>query len=265
MAITNLDDWIGSAKQHCNWNKTATRTTVAMKFFSMQELAGSPGAGTLAGTSTTAGVVPVAGAAGYPAITAFAGAALGYCGGAFISNTVAGLINFYDRLWLGGAYAFTAATTTVTAPPSYSGRLPTGPDYNNLELWIETVTALTNQSIAVTYTNSGGTAAKSTGTVAVGTTTVGQCVGLPLASGDSGIQKIESVVTSVGTTGSFNVMVLRPLFSAYVQTAGEGRNYDFAATGLTQLFATSAIYAMVMAPAGTSSGTPYCDLTVASK
>ena len=44
--------------------------------------------------------------------------------------------------------------------------------------------------------------------------TLGKMFQLPLQAGDSGVQKIESVVVTNGTTamtaGNFNVLVLRP-------------------------------------------------------
>lgn len=48
MAITSRDGWFASAKQRALLYKTAARTTVAGGWFSMFELAGNPGAGTLA-------------------------------------------------------------------------------------------------------------------------------------------------------------------------------------------------------------------------
>ena len=75
MAITTLDGYIASAKQLVPWIKTAARTTVAAGWFSLFELAGNPGAGTLAGSSTTAGVVPDDTVAGFPSLSTFGGGA----------------------------------------------------------------------------------------------------------------------------------------------------------------------------------------------
>ena len=55
MAITTLDGLIAASKQLITWVKTATRTSIAAMWFSVFDLAGNPGAGTLAGTSTTNG------------------------------------------------------------------------------------------------------------------------------------------------------------------------------------------------------------------
>ncbi len=55
MAITTFDGFIAATKQYVSVAKTASRTSIAAAWFSVFDLAGNPGAGTLAGTSTTAG------------------------------------------------------------------------------------------------------------------------------------------------------------------------------------------------------------------
>lgn len=52
MAITSFDGFIAANKQYLSIAKTTARTTVATGWFNLFELAGNPGAGTLAGTST---------------------------------------------------------------------------------------------------------------------------------------------------------------------------------------------------------------------
>ena len=78
MAISTFDGFIASAKQYLSMMKTASRTTVATGWFSLFDLAGNPGAGVLAGTSTAAGVVPTDATAGCPIINAFGASAVGY-------------------------------------------------------------------------------------------------------------------------------------------------------------------------------------------
>lgn len=261
MAITTLDGYIASAKQKIAWSKTTTRTTVANGWYSLFDVAGQPGAGTLGGSSTTAGVVPTDATAGYPLINAFSGSN-GYLGKIEFANTVACRIALFDRLFLAGAYSFNS-NVTLSAQPSYSSRIPGGTDYTGLELWIETVTTFTgNLSVAVTYTNQGGTAAHTTGTVATGVAPViGRCLQLPLQAGDSGLQKVESVVASVASAGTFNVMVLRPLWSSRVIVANSGDVHDAIRTGLNEVWADSALYAMVCADS-TSSGLPECSFQI---
>jgi len=79
MAITTRDGYTAAAAgaQPIGICKTASRTSVAAIPFSVFDIAGNPGAGTLAGTSTAAGVVPTDATAGCPTIAAFAGSNIG--------------------------------------------------------------------------------------------------------------------------------------------------------------------------------------------
>jgi hypothetical protein len=266
VAITTLDGYIASAKQRVTWMKTASRTTIATFPFSLFELAGQPGAGTLAIGNTANGVVPTDATNGYPLINAFGGSNTGYLSKAEFASTVAGWIDVYDRVFAAGAYAFNA-NTTLASQPSYSGRVPGGTDFNGLQIWIEQVTAGTLvQNVAVTYTNQAGTTGRATGATAVpggAAATVGRCWQLPLAAGDSGVQKIETVVGSVASAGTFNVMVLRPIWSGRVQIANGGDVHELLRTGMPQLFDTSALYALI-APDSTSTGVPELMLEVAN-
>ena len=263
MAITTFDGFIAATKQYVSVAKTASRTSIAAAWFSVFDLAGNPGAGTLAGTSTTAGVVPTAATAGTPAINAFGGGATGYLAQVDFGSSVASRLKLFDMVFKAGAYTFNA-NVTLSAQPSYSARMPGGV-YEDTQIWIEAVTAFTgNLSIAVTYTNQAGTAARTTGTVALGIApTLGRMIQLPLQSGDSGVQKIESVVATVSTVGTFNVLVLRPLWSGRVKIANDGDVHDLAKTGMPVLFADSAIVIAVNADS-TATGIPEIELVIAN-
>ena len=261
--ITSLDSYIASAKQRVTWVKTASRTTIAAQWFSVFELAGSPGAGTLAGTSTTAGVVPTDATAGCPVLNAFGGSATGRISKIEYGNSVACRIAIFDMLFKAGAYSFNA-NQTLSSQPSYSARLP-GTDYKGLEIWVETVTAATgNQTWTVTYTDQDGNAGATTGAVGIGSApTLGRCWQLPLASGDSGVQKIESVVGGTGSAGTANILVLRPLWSGRVKVANDGEVHDLLRTGMPQVYTDSALIALVCADS-TSSGIPEMTIEVAN-
>lgn len=264
MTIATLDAYIASAKQQINLAKTAARTTIAAAWFSLFELAGNPGAGVLAGTSTAAGVVPDDTTAGFPAINAFGGAATGYLTTVDFGASVAMRMMVADCLFKAGAYSFNS-NVTLAAQPSFSARVPGGTDFTGTQIWIEAVTAFTgNLSVAVTYTNQAGATGKTTGTVALGVApTLGRLIQLPLAAGDSGVQKIESVVASVATVGTFNVLVLRPLWTGRVKIANDGDVHGLDKTGMPQVFATSALYLAVAADS-TSSGVPELQLEIAN-
>lgn len=263
MAISTVDGYVAAAKQLVPWKKTATRTTVANGWFSLFDVAGLPGAGTLAGSSTAAGVVPTDATAGCPPINAFGGGAKGYLSRVEFGSTVACRLRLYDLLFKAGAYAFNA-NTALSAQPSYSGRLP-NTDYKGLEIWVEQVTAATgNQAVNVTYTNEGGTGSRTTGAIGIGAApTVGRCWQLPLQSGDAGVQKIDNVAGSVATVGTFNVLVLRPLWTGRVIAANQGDLHDMLRTGLREIFADSALFGLVNADS-TSSGIPDIEAEVAN-
>lgn len=263
MAIASLDNYIAAAKQRVTWVKTAQRTTIAAFPFSLHELAGNPGAGTLAGGNTANGVVPTDADAGYPIISAFGASAVGYITKVEFANTVACWIDLYDRLFLAGAYAFNA-NVTLASMPSYSSRVPNA-DYGGLQIWVEQVTGATgNQAVSVGYTNQSGTTGRSTGAVGIGgAPTVGRAWQLPLQAGDSGVQAINSVTGSVATVGTFNVMVLRPLWSGRVQIANGGDVHELLRTGMPRVYENSALYALLAADS-TSSGVPELQVEVAN-
>ena len=262
MAITTLDGYIAAPKQCCPYVKTAAATSVAQIYFTIFDKAGQPGAGTLAIGNTANGVVPTDAVAGYPVINAFVGGT-GYFTGLEFNNTVACRIALFDRVFAAGAYAFNANVTLATQP-SYSSRVPGGTDYNGLQLWIEHVTAFTGQlSVAITYLDQDG-AAGTTGTYVTPTgLTVNRCAQIPLAAGDNGIQRVDSVIATVSTAGTFNVMVLRPLITVRVPLAGFGDVYDLLRTGMVQVFADSALYPLIAADS-TSTGIPYLNIEIAN-
>jgi hypothetical protein len=264
MAIATLDQYVAAYKQRVNMVKTASATSVALIPWSLFNLAGDPAAGTIAGASTNPGVVPTDATTGCPFLNFTSGN--GYITKVEYGNTVTGRINIYDVLYKVGAFVGVSSSGALT-PPSYLARTPDGAG-NGCEIWVEDCSATTytaNLSIAVTYTSSTGATAHTTGTVATGVMpTLGRMIQLPLQSGDSGVQKIESVTVSVGTLGSCNVLVLRPLVTDMrVRIANEGGVYDIMSTGMPMIYSTSALYTIVQADAA-STGLPHVVLEVAS-
>jgi hypothetical protein len=261
MAITTLDGLIAAAKQRVDHYKTASRTTVAGGWFTDFDLAGNPGAGTLAVGNTANGVVPTDATAGYPTIGAFGVGNRGYLSRIAAMNSVICTIRLFDCVFACGAYAFNA-NTALASQPSFDARVSLNggsADYTGLELWAEMVTAATgNQAVNVSYYNEtgagGGT--RTTGAIGIGAApTVGRCWQLPLQAGDKGVSQIRNVQGSTATVGTFNVRLLRPLADIYVDVASKVVVQNWSDTGLPELFADSAIYKLVMSPSGTALGT----------
>lgn len=262
MAITTLDGLIGAAKQYASFSKTSSRTSVAANWFSVFDMAGNPGPGTLAGTSTTTGVVPTDATTGCPTIGAFGGGATGYLAQVDFGSSVACRIKLFDLLWKGGAYTFNANTSGNT-PTSYSSRIPGGA-YGDEQIWLEQVTVGTGvQNVNVTYTNQAGTTGRSTGTIATAANIVGRMWQLPLQAGDTGVQGVTGVVGSTATAGTFNILVLRPLWSGRVKIANDGDVHDFTKTGMPQIFADCALF-MAVAADSTATGIPELEFVIAN-
>lgn len=268
MAITSLDQWIAGQKRRYDWIKTTTRTTVANGWFSLFDIAGSPGAGTLNVGNTANGLVHTDATAGYPLITDFGGGT-GYFSRWEVFNSVISRIRLFDRVFVCGAYAYNA-NVTLASQPSFLGRIPGGAAINTAgctEIWCETVTAPTgNQTWNIRYTNQGGTAGRQTGAVGIGAApTVGRCWQLPLQAGDTGVSLIENVTGGTSSAGAAvaNIMVLRPLCDIRIPVANAGDVFDLLNTGMLQVFQDSALYCLVMADS-TSSGVPNSQIDIVS-
>lgn len=251
MAINSRDDYIAATKSQIVYQKTASRTSVASVPFSVFDQAGNPGAGTLAIGNTANGTVPTAATAGYPLLRT--AAAIPYLSTVVFRSSVACWIDLYDCLFSAGAYAFNADVTLATQP-SYAGRVPSGT--KTLELWIEAVTAFTgNLSVQVNYLDQDGNAGD-TGVYATGAALiVGRMALLPLAAGDSGLQRVERVRGTVASAGTFNVHVMRWLWGGRVNAANAGDEDSLLKTGMPRIYDTSALRAVITADS-TASGLP---------
>lgn len=264
MAITTFDQYIAAAKQPMSIVKTASRTAVAANWFSVFDVAGNPGAGVLAGTSTTTGTVPTDATAGTPPINAFGVGNVGYLAQVEFGSSVACRIKLFDLLWKGGAYAFNASTSGNT-PNSYASRVPGGTDFTDTQIWVEQVTAGTLvQNVNVTYINQAGTGSRSTGTVAAPAAMIlGRMFQLPLQAGDTGVQGVTGVVGTVASAGTFNILVLRPLWTGRVKIANDGDVHDLTKTGMPVLYEDSALVIAVAADS-TATGIPEVELVIAN-
>lgn len=217
MAISSMDDYRSSLRERPSYLKVPARSSTAARWCTLWDGTGDPGAGTLAVGNTANGVVPTDATTGAPTINF--GSGTGYLTlidgtwGPLTAGAGAGRVVLYDRLFHAGAYAFNAATS-LSSQPSYSSRVPGGTDYKGTQIWVEVVTTFTgNLTVAVTYTDQDGNAGATTGTFTPGVApAIGNMYQLPLAEGDSGVQVIESVTSTVASVGTFNVLVIRPLW-----------------------------------------------------
>ena len=278
MTIATNDQYIASVKQRVGWMRNGTvRTTVGGTWFSLFELTGQPGGGVLAGTvtGTSTPIMPTATTPGCPSLDFTSGT--GYLSRVEFSNTVACRLAIFDMLSKSGNYAYNSGTSTITTPLDISSRCP---DYsgvgdtaygNNNEIWIEIVGAMTSATawqVQVTYYNQAGNLSTSIVSIAkaAAALTVGTLFQIALASGDSGVQSIKSVIVTTGSAsaGSFNVLILRPLYTTMrVPVAVGGDTHGYLQTGLPILYNTSALYVAINADS-TSSGAPAVTMEIAS-
>ncbi len=253
MAITTLAGYQAARANWLHWHKSSTINGSANARFSPFSLAGGSsgvnpghaGTGSDAIGNTANGLVPTDATVGYPAIPDFGGNT-GYLAAVEIDHNQTGGPGSYiifDCLFACGSYAFNA-NTALASQPSYSGRVPGGTDFTGLEIWVQQVTAATgNQAVTVTYTNQAGTGGRSTGAVGIGAAPAAQRMWqLPLQAGDTGVQTISNVQGTVATAGTFNVFVMRRLWSGSHEVAQQrDRAFPFMGSGMPQIFETSAL------------------------
>jgi hypothetical protein len=254
MSIVSRANYQDSYKQTINISKQSIIFSNTWQWCSYFSYGDDPPAGSLSPSNTTSGIVPVSSDTGYPKIQQFKSGASGYI--TAINNACCNLssgnyqLKIFDRLFLCGSYDYNASVT-LSSQPSYSSRLPfksdgSTTDYNGTEIWVESNNgSQSGQTVTVTYTNQDGTTGRSTGAFAIGTTLAAPIIRqIPLQSGDTGVQKIESVTGGVTSSGTsiFNIMVLRPLcntsFSLQRKTVSESL-FRF---NMPQVFQTSALY-----------------------
>lgn len=267
MAITTADGLIAAARQSVTLIKTQAATSVAAQWHTLFDRSGNPGAGSLTIGNTTAGVLVDDTVAGFPLINTFGSGNTGYLHTIQFGSTVAGRLELKDRLWHAGSVSMTTlATTTFTGQPAATGRMPDGAG-GGCEIWLEINAAVsaTATTVAVGYTNSAGTAGRTTGASAsLSGYITGRLVQMPLQAGDKGAQRIDSVTIggTVATTGSVNVILARPLWEAgRVPIANSGDVHGPDKTGLAQVYETSALWPIVAADS-TSSGVPDMLVTI---
>lgn len=270
MALASVDDLVTAARQQVRIVKTQTATSVANNYHTLFDRTGNPGAGSLAIGNTTTGILVTDTVAGFPLINAFGGGATGYLQTVAFGGTVASRLALKDRIWHAGSVSMTAlATTTFSGQPSATGRMPDAAGAG-CEIWLEINAAVsaTATTLAVGYTNSAGTAGRTTGaTASLSGFVTGRLIQMPLQAGDSGVQKIESITVggTVATTGTVNVILARPLWEGgRVLSTNSAGIHGPDATGLPVVYDTSALWP-VISPDSTSTGVPELLLTIINK
>jgi hypothetical protein len=250
VTIATLADYHAALKLRAKLTKSAVLSAnVNTAYMSLWQGAGEPGAGSGSG-NTANGIVPTKATTGAIQFPDFSGtgylSAVEFCA----DQTVTRLVLF-DKLFSAGTYALNA-NVTLASQPSFSSRLPGG-SYEGLQLWGEKTGTGNATTVTVTYTNSQGVTGHSTGATTVGAGTVARpCTQFPLAAGDTGIQKIESVVVGA-SGGTVDIWIVRPLWSGVIdRIPNEARRHFFDLTGLPIVYTDSCLAAALFCNGNTT-------------
>lgn len=159
----------------------------------------------------------------------------------------------FDSLWRVGAFADTSLHT-FTNQPSYEARLPTvngAVCWGEAELWLNTkFLSGVSMSIVVGYTNQDGVDTFSP-SYQFGTIQYGTMLRIPLASGDYGVQKVNSCQLTNRTSGDFSIEVNRILQWSYID-GGFGRSICFRGelTGIVEVHPSACLHRITMSGGG---------------
>lgn len=242
MAITTLAGFLAASRQQVQLNKATLSTqAVASSWSSSWTASGTPGAGSNAVGNTANGTVPTSATTGAPLIRPFSGT--GYITSIeYACNTQPARIMLFDCLFRAGSYAINTATT-LTSVPSYSARVPGG-DYSGLQLYAEGSTnGNGSRQVTVTYTDqSGGTGHSTPATTLSRLGNVSNGLNqIPLASGDCGIQAVESITFANVGTGTTNIMVVRPLWIGMATDVNSPRLMQLDGTSMPVIYSDSCL------------------------
>ena len=205
--------------------KTLLASPAEIKQFSKQTIATQNGrlnsywtlGNVAAGTAPSTAVAPTSATAGAMGQTDGGSGAL-HVLGVRLSAQSAGVFLLCDRLSHQGGLDATSVITLTTNLPTAALTRYTG----GVGVWacLEIYTAIgaTATTATAIYTNQDGTATQTTQPTVFGGTgynAAGRIIPLGLASGDTGVQAVTSVLLagSTGTAGNFGVTLLRPLLA----------------------------------------------------
>jgi hypothetical protein len=121
--------------------------------------------------------------------------------------------------------------------------------------------------VTCSYTNSAGTSGR-TATLDTNLSNVPARRLLPfrLAAGDTGVRSVQSVTIATAGVGTFNLVLLRRLATAYMPGTN-GQASDLAAgalaLGMPKLYSDSCLALMAIATSSTANGTLHTHYTIA--
>lgn len=174
---------------------------------------------------------------GFPRWTAN-GSATPYVGRVGAAFATAGTVHLYDLMW--ACSGFVGNSTSAQNVASFSGMPSRRSTGLGCEIWIGCSSAIgaTAHNVTVGYTNQSGTGSRTTvSTAGVASMPSGRMYQVPLQSGDTGVQSVQSLTLSAssGTAGNLWVLVMDRIASFSAPVVNIGNSYDFAALGLPSI------------------------------
>lgn len=258
MAFSSLDNLVAALPGQMQPYTKSTITSVAGGYQSLWNGAGLPGAGVIALSQTTTGVIPTsATVGGFSYTNNGGGAATTNIARLSANSSSAGTLVLYDRLWHGGSFTALNGSISITNPTTTPNRLygPSANYYQSIELWFEVASALsaTGVTITVTYVDGLGNTGLTATSVIPASAILGRMFPFVMAN-QNGIQYITALAGSAGPTGTFNLVMINRLIEAPMAIVGVTTLMDFAACGFP-LVKNSACLAMFMACNAVTTGT----------
>jgi len=178
------------------------------------------------GAVPTSGSIPDRTTTGTIPFTAPSGGRDKHLIGASITPLIAGVYLLYDRLFhIGGLSANSISSQTIQDSPATPSLTRNTGGAGNIAFYeVYSLLGTTTRNLTMTYTNQGGTGSR-TSTINIGGTgfrEITRMQRIPLESGDSGIQSIQTVELDglTGSAGNFGITIAQPLAWIPVGAAG---------------------------------------------
>lgn len=252
MSILTLDGIIEGLRPSDHFLKNGP-TTVAGRLFSLLYSSGSPGAAAAPSPGTAGAALTTY--AGQLPYTNPGGGDLSYLARFAASSTQDGTLILCDRLWHNSGLSPTSTSPQTVSSVAFPARDRVGTvNGAGVLIGLEVSAALGSgvPTLSMDYTNQDGTAGR-TGTSAAITASsaAGSFYPIPLQSGDSGVQAINTFTLSASmVSGTFHLVAYRPLATLNLR-AGVGDALDALAAGFPQLYDNTVPFLLFL-PAGTT-------------
>jgi hypothetical protein len=262
MAIVTMDGLVAAlaASQFVDTYEASITSQAAGSFASLWTAGGHPAAG--ATPASVGGAIPTSATAGAIPFTNPTGGNTLYLARGMASSANTNSIILIDRLVHTAGLSGTSTSAQTVGTGTITRTYNAG---TNVSCWIEVYTQLgaTGVTATVSYTNQSGTSGKSGSAAIPATAKVGCVIPVSLASGDTGVQSVQTVTlsASTGTAGSFGVTLAQRICTFPV-IAALGQIMDYAQLSLPVIQPSACLSYYVLCST-TTTGTIISELTFA--